>query len=96
MVLFIAIVVGGLVACNNHSGTDQDGSVNDGIKAMDYNGGLADRAFKGNQSATYTSKMEDRVIYLSGIPSSINRFKPLQLLLAPQRPTCVRCIVQYG
>lgn len=48
-----------LQACNNH-GTDQGGAVNDGIKAVDSNGGLADTAFKGNQSATDTAKMEDR------------------------------------
>jgi hypothetical protein len=47
-----------LQACSNNGG--ESGAVNDGIKTVDSNGGLADTPYKGNQSATDTSKMEDR------------------------------------
>jgi len=48
-----------LQACSNNNG--ESGVQNDGIKAVDSNGGLADTARTTDQSATDTSKMEDRV-----------------------------------
>lgn len=45
-------------ACSNNGG--QSGVMNDGMKLGDTNGGLADTAYS-NQSATDTSKMENRV-----------------------------------
>lgn len=47
-----------LQSCSNNSG--ESGAVNDGIKMVDSNGGLADTPYNGNQSSTDTSKMEDR------------------------------------
>jgi hypothetical protein len=56
------IALGSLVflqACNGHGG--ESGAVNDGIKIVDSNGGLADTPYvKANQGATDTSKWEDR------------------------------------
>lgn len=48
-----------LQACSNNSG--ESGVVNDGIKIVDSNGGLADTPYTGNEGATDTSKMENRV-----------------------------------
>ena len=48
-----------LQSCSNNGG--ESGTVNDGIKAVDSNGGLADTPRTTNQSLTDTSKMEDRV-----------------------------------
>ncbi|MDQ3278644.1 MAG: hypothetical protein M3Q06_09975 [Bacteroidota bacterium] len=45
-------------ACSNNDG--QTGVMNDGMKLGDTNGGLADTTYSG-QSATDTSKMENRV-----------------------------------
>lgn len=47
-----------LTACGNNDG--QTGVMNDGMKVGDTNGGLADTAYS-NQSATDTSKLENRV-----------------------------------
>ncbi|HEY1022176.1 MAG TPA: hypothetical protein VGE06_07670 [Flavisolibacter sp.] len=47
-----------LTACSNNDG--QTGVMNDGMKVGDTNGGLADTAYS-NQSATDTSKLENRV-----------------------------------
>lgn len=48
-----------LQACHPNGG--ESGVVNDGIKIVDSNGGLADTPYiKANQAATDTSKMEDR------------------------------------
>lgn len=48
-----------LQACSNNNG--ESGVQNDGIKTVDSNGGLADTTRTTNQSATDTSKGEDRV-----------------------------------
>ncbi len=48
-----------LAACSNNGG--QTGVQDDGMKLGDTNGGVADTAFTTDQSATDTSKMEDRV-----------------------------------
>jgi hypothetical protein len=49
-----------LQACSNNSG--ESGAVNDGIKGVDSNGGLADTPYKTPVSPqTDTAKMEDRV-----------------------------------
>lgn len=48
-----------LQACSNNGG--QTGVQNDGMKLGDTNGGLADTARTTDQSATDTSKGEDRV-----------------------------------
>lgn len=45
-------------ACSNNNG--ESGVVNDGIKMVDSNGGLADTLYTGNEAATDTSKMENR------------------------------------
>lgn len=47
-----------LAACGNNS--SQSGVDNDGLKAVDTNGGLADTAYITNPAATDTSKGEDR------------------------------------
>ena len=47
-----------LQSCSNNGG--ESGAVNDGIKTVDTNGGLADTPYV-NQSATDTSKGEDNV-----------------------------------
>lgn len=57
-VLTLAILISALQACNSSS--DQGGAVNDGKKAIDTNGGLADTPYN-YQPKTDTSKMEDRV-----------------------------------
>ena len=54
-----ALVIILLQACGNSS--TQSGVDNDGMKTGDTNGGLADTAQTTNQSATDTSKDEDRV-----------------------------------
>lgn len=56
----IAILTGIVLlqACSNNDG--QTGVQNDGMKLGDTNGGLADTPYH-NQSATDTSKMENRV-----------------------------------
>lgn len=48
-----------LQSCSNNEG--QTGVQNDGMKLGDTNGGLADTARTTDQSATDTSKMENRV-----------------------------------
>lgn len=58
-VLVLLISIGMLQACSNNGG--ESGSQNDGIKIVDSNGGAADTAWKGDQSATDTSKLEHRV-----------------------------------
>ncbi|RYF86244.1 MAG: hypothetical protein EON98_04265 [Chitinophagaceae bacterium] len=58
-VLILVLSIGLLQACSNNGG--QTGVQNDGIKSVDTNGGLADTTYKGDQSATDTSKMENRV-----------------------------------
>ena len=58
-VLTVILIAFCLGACGNSS--TQSGVDNDGIKTVDPNGGLADTAAKTNQSATDTSKGEDRV-----------------------------------
>ena len=58
-IFVIAICFVLLQACGNSS--TQSGVDNDGMKTLDSNGGLADTAFKGNQSTTDTSKGEHRV-----------------------------------
>jgi hypothetical protein len=58
----LLIVLGSILilqACSNNGG--QSGAVNDGISPVDSNGALADTPYTTNQSATDTSKMEDRV-----------------------------------
>ncbi len=52
-------LAGFLMACNNNS--EQTGVDNDGIKTVDSNGGLADTVRTTDQSATDTSKGENRV-----------------------------------
>jgi hypothetical protein len=46
-------------SCSNNGG--ESGAVNDGIKPVDSNGGLADTPYNQLDPATDTSKMEDRV-----------------------------------
>ena len=46
-------------SCSNNGG--ESGVVNDGIKPVDSNGGLADTPYNHLNPATDTSKMEDRV-----------------------------------
>ena len=58
-VLILLMSAGVLQACSNNGG--ESGATNDGIKAVDSNGGAADTAWKGDQSATDTSKGEHRV-----------------------------------
>ena len=58
-VLIIAMGFIFLQACSNNEG--EGGVQNDGMKRGDTNGGLADTAFKGDQSATDTAKGEHRV-----------------------------------
>lgn len=48
-----------LQSCSNNGG--ESGAVNDGIKAVDSNGGLADTPYNSSTSVTDTSKMENRV-----------------------------------
>ena len=48
-----------LQSCSNNGG--ESGAVNDGIKAVDSNGGLADTAYNNSTSVTDTSKLENRV-----------------------------------
>ncbi len=59
-VLIVAMTLGVFTACNNSS--DQGGVVNDGIKAVDSNGGLADTSYRinNNLKKTDTAKMENR------------------------------------
>lgn len=47
-----------LQACSNNGG--ESGTVNDGIKIVDSNGGLADTPYTKNQSATDTTKWEGK------------------------------------
>lgn len=47
-----------LQACSNNGG--ESGTVNDGIKMVDSNGGLADTPYRKNQSATDSSKWEGK------------------------------------
>jgi hypothetical protein len=57
----IVIALGSILilqSCSNNGG--ESGAVNDGIKIVDSNGGLADTPYV-NQSGTDTSKGEDRV-----------------------------------
>ena len=57
----VIVIFGSLLllqSCSNNGG--ESGAVNDGIKAVDSNGGLADTAYKNNPSATDTSKWQDR------------------------------------
>ena len=48
-----------LQSCSNNGG--ESGVVNDGKKAIDSNGGLADTPYNHLNPATDTSKMENRV-----------------------------------
>lgn len=57
-VLFIAASFLFFQACSNSNNVPA--VQNDGIKAVDSNGGLADTAFGPNTPATDTSKMENR------------------------------------
>ena len=56
LIIMMSCVV--LAACSNNGG--QTGVQNDGMKAGDTNGGLADTSYT-NQSATDTTKGEHRV-----------------------------------
>jgi len=58
----ILILLAGFVlvqSCGNNHG--EGGTVNDGIKIVDSNGGLADTPYTHSNAATDTSKMENRV-----------------------------------
>lgn len=57
-ILVVAVSLALLQACSNNGG--QTGVQNDGMKAGDTNGGLADTARTTDQSATDTSKGEHR------------------------------------
>lgn len=58
--LIILAGVFALQACSNNGG--ESGAVNDGIKTVDSNGGLADTAYNTQTTApTDTAKGEDRV-----------------------------------
>ena len=58
-ILLIAVSFMYLQSCSNNGG--ESGAVNDGIKPVDSNGGLADTPYTHSNAATDTSKMEDRV-----------------------------------
>ncbi|MBD0288450.1 MAG: hypothetical protein ICV79_23935 [Flavisolibacter sp.] len=58
-ILMMAAMVFVLQACNNNPG--ESGAVNDGMKAIDTNGGLADTGHYNVNPSTDTSKMENRV-----------------------------------
>jgi hypothetical protein len=63
-VLALAIAACMFGACNpSNSNPGESGAVNDGTKAIDSNGGLADTPYRVNANLrkTDTSKMEDRV-----------------------------------
>lgn len=55
-ILMTIAIAGALTACNS----DQGGVVNDGTRAIDTNGGLADTPYN-YKPKTDTSKMENRV-----------------------------------
>jgi uncharacterized lipoprotein NlpE involved in copper resistance len=57
-VIGILALVFTLMACGNNS--SQRGVDNDGLKAGDTNGGLADTAYKTDPTGTDSSKGEDR------------------------------------
>jgi hypothetical protein len=48
-----------LQSCSNNGG--ESGAVDDGIKAIDSNGGLADTPYNQSTSVTDTARLENRV-----------------------------------
>ena len=58
-VLMMAAGLALMQSCSNNGG--ESGAVNDGIKAVDSNGGLADTPYNQSTSVTDTSRLENRV-----------------------------------
>ena len=59
-ILFVALAIAFLQACNNPN-PGESGTVNDGMNAVDTNGGLADTGRYQTNPSVDTGKMEDRV-----------------------------------
>jgi hypothetical protein len=57
--LMIAFVTMALTSCSNNGG--ESGAVNDGINAVDSNGGLPDTVNRNNGPAIDTNLMDNRV-----------------------------------